>query len=926
MRRPSVDLLGSLLSRTAMLAAGLGLLAAPAVAEELPGLPLSFDVGADGGWRLGADLPPAFVAAGAQPGWILTAVDGVGFSDPKAAQRRVASGPAREVQLRFRLPPPPDQPPAAPDAEPTVPDTILVVERAPLVHVEQLGVLPWPDGFVVPDAAAWQETLTAAPALVDGEGRTWVFDSVTGALQPREGAELSRRKVPDVFWHLADAEWVVDRSSGIEGGDREWAQQGLAAATRLDRFQAEAGDHLVQPRSDGLEVLRVEFPRGTPLLPTCNPVVPETCLAGGTRILDELMPRPGARDEAWRQLGLACAGGVHRACYEAVALEDERLAPQADQCVDGDVGACNAVAERRLKRAKDKPDDLVIGLLEYACELEGSGSLGERLRRIEDVGAGCMMLADAYDTLEMPDQALLNIDRACVVGRADACEEAADRRHQAFAARTVRECEDTEHPVAASCVELGRLLSVEEVAAASLDDFGSFLRACELGANDGCIELGDFVDRWGIENQRVIDAEKQLRSACLDGEQRACLGAAHLLVRHEPRTEAYREALVLFTEACEAGLSDACVAGAEQRRIGYAKKTEAPPQDDMWAMACDLHSADGCAGLGDRLSRSKQTWPGAFDAWTRSCDLGQAPSCTDLGLLVERKHDPWTGEQPRDSYLTTACDNGDAEGCYWLAEDDLPRRGEPSEDAYLLLDRSCEGEYGPGCAELADVHLDRKTSFDDEIAARHLDTACSNSHFDSCRTLGVMFMRGKGVERDRQRANELLEKFRLNAPRKHVRLGLHAGLPTGAGGELELVLPIPVGPAISVGGTYSYMPWSGSVMALLVGQDSPSTPPDLQSISLIARLYPNTQARGLYGAVAVHQIDALGGSLTEDLQRQGLSGRVGYRTDRKSIYTSLEIGFGQYGFVDLNDFDEDEEGLIPLVMPALAFSVGVAFL
>ena len=41
--------------------------------------------------------------------------------------------------------------------------------------------------------------------------------------------------------------------------------------------------------------------------------------------------------------------------------------------------------------------DLVMGLLEFACEMDSSGTLGERLRRMEAVGDGCMMLAEAHD-------------------------------------------------------------------------------------------------------------------------------------------------------------------------------------------------------------------------------------------------------------------------------------------------------------------------------------------------------------------------------------------------------------------------------------------------------------------------------------------------------------------------------------------------
>ncbi|NOY25408.1 MAG: sel1 repeat family protein, partial [Oligoflexia bacterium] len=818
-----------------------------ASAATLPGLPLVFDTDGHGTWTLAEDQPESVLQAGCQPGWVLTAVDGRPVDDGLALQRRVAAGPARSIQLQFNTGTT-DQAagqdkPAEP--EPLVSDVIVVVPRAPLVVVAQIGIVPWPTDFV-PPAGPWQQNFGGTPALVDASGVSWLVNLNTGGLERVDAPELSPQQVPGLFWVLSDATWVIERSDAVTSGDSAWAAQVMAGATRVQIYQGRAADHLLVPMDQGLEVLEVQWPLGTPQLPTCTALVPETCLASGKQILAQLDGRPGAREEASRQFGLACANGVHRACYEAVAIEDPSLSDDAKACVNGAVAACNSVAERRLRRQPDNPDDLVLGLLDYACEMEGSGSLGERLRRLEDVGAGCMMLSKAYDSRGMPDRALLNLDQACVLGRADACEQAAQRRHQAFAARTIRECENEKLPIAASCVEQGRLLQTEDIETATLDDFDAFLRGCTLGAIDGCVLLGDYVDRWGIENPRVVKAETQLRRACNDGEQRACMGAAHLLVRHDPKTDAYGDALKLFTQACYDGLASACVAGAEQRRIGQAHKIEAPDQITMWTKACDASDTRGCAGLGQRLVRSRKTWPETFAAWTKACDLGDAHACTQLGLLVERHHpEPWQGEQEQDRYLTQACDNDDPEGCYWLAEDDIPRKGEPPEAAYLLLAQSCEGDYGPGCAELADVHLDRKTSFDDEIAARHLDTACANGHYDSCRVLGSMYLRGKGVERDRGRANELLERFRLNAPRKHVRLGLSGGFPVIVGAEAEIVLPIPVGPALSIGGTYSWIPSGGAAFILLRGEGQPSVFPDLQVVTMTARVYPNTQARGI---------------------------------------------------------------------------------
>jgi uncharacterized protein len=885
-----------------------------AAAADLPGVPLTFDVDADGRWVLPEALPEAFAQAGVQPGWALSAVDGQAFEDPLEAQRRVAIGPARNVQLQFDTP----------DG-----DTIVLVPRGPMVQVEEVGLLPWPEGFR-PTATGWRATSAGGLWLMDTDNQAWSIDPATGA-QDRVGegseraADLDDGAVPSVWWALSDAPWVTVRTAGLTVGDGGGAREALKQAARLQGFQGDPGDHLAVPTPDGLEIFTVSWPRGTLQLPVCVPDVPETCLVAGSQIARELGERPGGRAEARRALGLACQGGVYRACLESVALDDEAIAERARACVEKDANACHDVARARLRAEPDEPGEVLVGVLEYACAVDASGSLGERLRRLEDVGEGCMLLADAFDTLGVLDRALLSLDQACVLGRAEACEDATRRRADAFALRTVRECEDEDLPLPSACVQLGRLLQVGPISSTELDDFSAFLRACELGDEDGCVVLADYVDRWGITHPRVVAAEKTLLDSCNKEEQRACVGGAHLLVRHDPRSDEYAQALLLFNTACQSGLPSACIAGAEQRRIGAARKVEAPDPITMWTLACDQQSAPGCAGLGERMSRSKRTWPDAYTAWTRACDTGEAGACTDLGRLVENKHDPaWDGEQPSVDYLERGCENGDAEGCFWMADPDVPRKGDPPEPAYLLLERSCDGEYGPACATLGSVHIQRKTSFDDEIAAGKLERACDNGHFESCKDLGEMFLKGKGVEKDRVKAREFAQRYSVNARRRHLRLGAHIGFPYVAGAEGELVLPIPVGPAIAATGSFSYLPGLSGALYQVRSDSPPDDAPDLWYADVGARLYPNNKARGLYVMGGAHRIRLVNAPEGDKYDRQGISGRLGMYNENKVFYTRVEMGIANYGLIDLNDFDEDETAQFPLIQAVLGVSFGIA--
>ena len=905
-----------------MISSLLLLISAPAMSAPgatLPGVPLPFEVNAEGGWILPAELPPAFAAAGVKPGWQLATVDGLKLAEagPLAAQQLVASGQARPVRLSF----------LAPEGE-----VVVVVPRVPLVVVEEIGLLPWPEGFKA-EGAAWRAGGDGAPLLLDAEGGRWSLEEATGAQQriaaPGGGSAKDSAgdsyNVPEVWWSLAAAGWAVTAPDAVLTGDRAWATGALSGAARLRSFQGRAGDHLAIPQADGLRILAVNWPQGTPALPFCSPEVPETCLVAGRQIVSQLLDRPGGQAEALRVFGVACEGGSYRACLEAVALEDVRLSDRALACGERDVNACHSVAAARMLEEGENPSPLLMGVLEYACAVDASGSLGERLRRLEDVGEGCMMLSRAFDQLNIQDRALLSLDQACILGRADACGQATRRREDAFALRTVRECESEELPLSTACVQLGRLLDAGPIRATKLDSFDAFLRACRLGDEEGCTLLGDYVDRWGINHRRVIDAEKTLLASCTGGEQRACVGAAHLLVRHDPRSEAYGQALTLFDAACTDGIATACIAGAGQRRIGSARKVEARDPLSMWDAACDKESPAGCAGYGERLARSKKTWEDAYIALTRACDTGEAGACTYLGRFITSRHkDPWEGEQMPQAYLQRGCTNGDAEGCYWLAEENLPKKGDPAEQDYLLLARACEGDFGQACADLARVHLQRATNFDEEIAAGHLENACDNGHFESCRDLSTMYLQGKGVEADPEKARELAQRYRTNAERRLLRLGIKIGFPSLAGGEGEFVLPIPVGPALSLVGSYSWLPEVGGFMTVLKGDDWQGM--DYRYVDAGVRLYPNNKARGLYGMVAWHELQGVGYIPGSPFVRSGISGRIGIYSETKSVFTRVEMGIGQYGLVDLHDFDEDQDSKFPLIQATLAFTFGFTVL
>ncbi|MEM6929745.1 MAG: hypothetical protein AAF602_22595, partial [Myxococcota bacterium] len=271
------------------------LCAAVAAATSLPGIAVPFEVVEDSGaWVLAENLPTELLDAGALPGWELVAVDGLPMDDAMVVQRRVAEGPARDVQLRFdtlaEAPKPGEA--AAPK------EVVLVATRAPLVHVERVAKVPWPSDFK--PASDWKEDWTGSPILLDESRGTWTFEVRDGQWYRVGAQDVTDRPIPPVFWNLTDANWIIDSGASLTSGNRSFARDRFAKAARVGSFRGTVGDHLLVETSSGIDVFAIEYPSGTPSLPSCQPRVPETCLSSGLEILTDLESRSGAKAEALR--------------------------------------------------------------------------------------------------------------------------------------------------------------------------------------------------------------------------------------------------------------------------------------------------------------------------------------------------------------------------------------------------------------------------------------------------------------------------------------------------------------------------------------------------------------------------------------------------------------------------------------------------
>jgi TPR repeat protein len=772
---------------------------------------------------------------------------------------------------------------AAPAAGGPAPDAPAPA-RVEVVYQE---LLDFPPELTRP---VWKTNRLGQALLQDQDGDVWVLDPAGRALRPAPAdSELKGWTFPLKYLERWSTDWVAVRDGSsvplASGPD-------FTGAYLVTRWGADRREALVRVDRKGLEVWSVTPPTDGRDLPSCLASVPESCLASGLEILREHAGDEAAAKVARSQIRRACDDGVVRACFLGVALDGGPPAALARTCMDGDAPACAAVAGQVHAAAQQEGSSSKAGerMLEHACDL--------------GVPAACSEAARVFDERDLPHNALLMLDRACVSGDRDACDQVEDRRDRTFAAGIAKACQK-DPPDAVGCLTLAQFLEEKPIDDLGIDAFEAWRRACGAGEQSACRSMGPYVDRWGVDDPRVQSAATSLLSACEAGAAGACVGAAHLLVRFDVRDPRYGQARELYVRACDAGEVSGCLAGARQAWGGVARRMELPDAETLFRKACDAGSAEGCGGLGDLLARERGGTEQAVVALEKGCEGGSPSACTRLGALVEDgRHVALI--QPADVFAR-ACADGEPEACWRLGR--VRSGGEPTTpgtDAYEAYTAGCEGGNTAACEAVGMAHLERGTHYEAGVAAGYFDDACESGRMEACHELGLLYRSGLGVARDPKRGRELLVRAGELEPVRHLRLGARIGFLNLLGVDVEAVLPIPVGPAISVGGDFSYLPGSEKLSMVYVGPT--------------ARIYPSHGARGLYGAFGWHQfrINA-GGEVTTNA---GFNGRVGVRVQKNLTFGGVEIGLASVDAPRVQDIIRP----IPLVVPVFGVSGGVAFL
>ncbi len=131
------------------------------------------------------------------------------------------------------------------------------------------------------------------------------------------------------------------------------------------------------------------------------------------------------------------------------------------------------------------------------------------------------------------------------------------------------------------------------------------------------------------------------------------------------------------------------------------------------------------------------------------CDAGLAESCRQLGTRLIQGNNVEKDIPLAKEVLTAGCEGGDAQACTALGVVHRDETGEEAKAGEFYL-KGCLGGDAPACPEAGLMAPDLTT------AAKAFTAGCDAGDQKSCANLGICYVNGKGVPRNRDRGVELL--------------------------------------------------------------------------------------------------------------------------------------------------------------------------
>jgi len=239
----------------------------------------------------------------------------------------------------------------------------------------------------------------------------------------------------------------------------------------------------------------------------------------------------------------------------------------------------------------------------------------------------------------------------------------------------------------------------------------------------------------GVFDPTPFDGKRQrelIERACELGHGVSCRWLGARGDWNDPRTFEYRK------RACRERDAKGCYDLSQAYTIGQGLRGDPSEECARYEPGCDLGNAQRCRLL-DICSRLFTGMKGATrdpdkarQAKERACELGHAWSCALVG-----RH-------------RRACELGDATSC-----DSPEDKARARARALHSAEEGCRTAVGP-CLTVAALKTERPPPTKTEVA--EIERGCRGGSPSACSALGLLFVQGKVVKKDVQRAARYFQK------------------------------------------------------------------------------------------------------------------------------------------------------------------------
>jgi len=253
---------------------------------------------------------------------------------------------------------------------------------------------------------------------------------------------------------------------------------------------------------------------------------------------------------------------------------------------------------------------------------------------------------------------------------------------------------------------------------------------------------------------------------------------------------------------CKEGDLKSCVNAGLAYLSGVGVKKDYQKAREYFKKSCDKCQNSGCNYLGDIYANGlgvKKDYKKAYKFYKKACENDYMPACDSLGLLYLNGYGVKKDSFKAVEYFTNACyENNYMESCnniailYMLGKSGVNKN---YKRAKKLFERSCYLNSAKGCMGLGDIYKDGYgVEVNKSIAAHYYEKACACSELDentykaclnsaliyyhlgkynkakklleitcnniksACAYLGMLFYKGKGIEKDIKKGLILLKK------------------------------------------------------------------------------------------------------------------------------------------------------------------------